>query len=350
MKILIIGNGFDLAHGLPTKYTEFLEICSIVKTAKVSWIDDKPSVSCGYEKERKAKLSIFTQALGMELYEEFRTKTRNCFWIEHFMEKESVIGEAWLNFEDEIKTVVEAVIQDRDNARYEVVVGLTNRALNAYCNANSFYQNKKTFKDLFQLMMSELNKLTRALEIYMHGYVATIGVEQVEFFQRTNVDKVLSFNYTDTYTSIYDLTKECCYIHGEANKDKRIPCNMVLGFDDHYLDGVAVVPELVPFEKYCQRIVNRTDNQYFVWLEKMQSEEENTIHIYGHSLGPADGDVLKQFIQLPNTKTIVYCRDEFDRAEKIKNLAVILGPDKLIQMTGGITPSIEFEEIKRKAK
>ena len=25
MNILVIGNGFDLAHGLPTKYTDFLE-------------------------------------------------------------------------------------------------------------------------------------------------------------------------------------------------------------------------------------------------------------------------------------------------------------------------------------
>ena len=24
MRILVIGNGFDLAHGLPTKYTDFL--------------------------------------------------------------------------------------------------------------------------------------------------------------------------------------------------------------------------------------------------------------------------------------------------------------------------------------
>lgn len=26
MNILVIGNGFDLAHGLPTKYVDFLEI------------------------------------------------------------------------------------------------------------------------------------------------------------------------------------------------------------------------------------------------------------------------------------------------------------------------------------
>ena len=27
MKILVIGNGFDLAHGLPTSYKDFLEFC-----------------------------------------------------------------------------------------------------------------------------------------------------------------------------------------------------------------------------------------------------------------------------------------------------------------------------------
>ena len=30
MNILVIGNGFDLAHRLPTKYTDFLQFCKIV--------------------------------------------------------------------------------------------------------------------------------------------------------------------------------------------------------------------------------------------------------------------------------------------------------------------------------
>ena len=30
MNILLICNGFDLAHGLPTKYTDFLEFCKVV--------------------------------------------------------------------------------------------------------------------------------------------------------------------------------------------------------------------------------------------------------------------------------------------------------------------------------
>ena len=31
MNILIIGNGFDLAHGLPTRYDNFLDFCEIVR-------------------------------------------------------------------------------------------------------------------------------------------------------------------------------------------------------------------------------------------------------------------------------------------------------------------------------
>ncbi|MBQ8999135.1 MAG: hypothetical protein IJ086_10685 [Clostridium sp.] len=31
MNILVIGNGFDLAHGLPTKYYDFIEFISLLK-------------------------------------------------------------------------------------------------------------------------------------------------------------------------------------------------------------------------------------------------------------------------------------------------------------------------------
>ena len=31
MNILVIGNGFDLAHGLPTAYTDFLGFCRMIR-------------------------------------------------------------------------------------------------------------------------------------------------------------------------------------------------------------------------------------------------------------------------------------------------------------------------------
>lgn len=29
--VLILGNGFDLAHGLPTRYSDFLDFCQMVE-------------------------------------------------------------------------------------------------------------------------------------------------------------------------------------------------------------------------------------------------------------------------------------------------------------------------------
>ena len=34
-RILILGNGFDLAHGLPTKYSHFLDFC---RRVEMIWI------------------------------------------------------------------------------------------------------------------------------------------------------------------------------------------------------------------------------------------------------------------------------------------------------------------------
>ena len=42
MNILIIGNDFDLAHNLPTKYTDILEFLRIIKITS-TWMGDQPS-------------------------------------------------------------------------------------------------------------------------------------------------------------------------------------------------------------------------------------------------------------------------------------------------------------------
>ena len=42
MNILIIGNGFDLAHNLPTTYTDILKFLRIIKITS-TWMGDKTS-------------------------------------------------------------------------------------------------------------------------------------------------------------------------------------------------------------------------------------------------------------------------------------------------------------------
>ena len=83
----------------------------------------------------------------------------------------------------------------------------------------------------------------------MDGYVNRKNAKIINYFKSRSMDKVLSFNYTCTYTENYSVEPECCYIHGRADLAKDV-CNLVLGFDDHYIEGAETIPELIPFEKY----------------------------------------------------------------------------------------------------
>ena len=85
MNILVIGNGFDLAHGLPTKYGDFLKFVEVIrqvlntKGEEIDWkdihLEIKELIKINMENVRN---NIFSQEqIWRELLEEN-------FWIEYF--------------------------------------------------------------------------------------------------------------------------------------------------------------------------------------------------------------------------------------------------------------------------
>ncbi len=340
MKILILGNGFDLAHGLPTKYEHFLDMLKLA--SKIH--PDGTIGPHGYVEKEKEQYDKFCNLVSKEQQNEFAKISRSSFWVKHFNAVRSIIGDKWLNFEEEIQRVVEELAIDKERLRSGSVARVSNRDLSEYLGERKFWERKHTYKELFELLYEDLKKVDRALAIYMDGYINRLPIEKKSFFASNEYDRLLSFNYTVTYTENYNPRIETCYIHGkaDANRSKQ-ENNIVLGYDDHYFDDVENVPDLIPFEKYYQRIVNGTDNVYYNWLDEIkQSGDKVIVSIYGHSLAPADGDVIKDFVVCPQVYTFVYYRDEYDRAEKIKNLAIILGPQEIIKLAGGPSPKIMF--------
>ena len=91
MNILVIGNGFDLAHGLPTSYKEFLkfvlESADMCSRFQKNGLGDKESASA---------------------VAEIKEMIKDNFWINHF-EKVSECGENWIDFETEISKVIQEI-------------------------------------------------------------------------------------------------------------------------------------------------------------------------------------------------------------------------------------------------
>lgn len=343
IKILIIGNGFDRAHNLPTNYSDYLYMNEIVGKYinDVMWTNEKPPLRGTLFIQNSTEYSSFYNfgaALGRENTERFYDISQECFWIQHFLSVKDNLGEKWLDFEEEIEDCIRGLVDFfRHNNGSQIVTIVPMESLSKYLIATN-KMGQISEKELFDILHKDYDLLIESLRLYMGYYINDYNVNPMQIFSLERYDRILSFNYTNTFERLYPNNGYCCYIHGNAAKDK-----IVLGYQNQDEADLKRQKEEILYQKYYQRIVNRTDNKYLEWISDNSDFTELTI--YGHSLSPADGDILRAFTTKNLTKTIVYCLNEDDRAEKIRNLAMVLGAGLLQAKAGGPIPSIEFRII-----
>lgn len=338
MKILIIGNGFDIANGLPTRYADFLRMCEISMYPHV-YFTNSPKHYSGLSEEENIEFSAFCSAIGKDYYNDFKNIIMNSLFIYHFLDRRNVLGGKWMNFEEEIERLIKCIVDEMHSAPDERVQESKKLRVVEFCKRNP--KNIKIYRDLFKAIRDEHKNLIRLLEIYMGGYINSMKPQLLNCFKKGFYDHFISFNYTDTYGEKYEpeLVSRC-YIHGKAILDRSTPCNIVLGFDDTYSNQQLSDSEILPYEKFFQRLDLNTSNEYMYWLKNMENEERNLVDIYGHSLAQADADILRSFILKRRTLTRIFYYDDLDRYDKLRNLTMILGSDKTIELVGGTNPRI----------
>ncbi len=208
--------------------------------------------------------------------------------------------------------------------------------------------------------LKDLDKLIRCLEIYLSDYINEICVEKtlLDIDQLLSLDKVLSFNYTNTFERLYKnrSSVEIDYIHGKADINNNIDTNnMVLGIDE-YLKGEERNENIkfIAFKKFYQRIHKETGCLYKNWLEELRADnnilnkkdrKNHNLFIFGHSLDITDREVLRDLILNDNVQTVIFYMDKQDYGRKIANLVKVIGQDELIRRTGGMTKTITFKLI-----
>ena len=114
--ILIIGNGFDLYHHYPTRYTDFLFFAnhwsSFINEYKDASIEVKSDEYLDVSLSDRGELieeSIHDFAKYKNAYSDYQidafNKNKLNHWIFYFnsLVDERLIGEKWIDFEDEIK-------------------------------------------------------------------------------------------------------------------------------------------------------------------------------------------------------------------------------------------------------
>lgn len=378
-KILLIGNGFDLAHGLPTSYSYFLDFCDKIKKTLFfleSSNDDewKKDIILNWDIDNSIKSKLYewdknTNNNLNKLFSEIYDNIKDNIWINYFLKKRNQLGKNWIDFESEISNVVQAFecvrncTESGKSIPRSGIEGIKVEEVETFIDifegngSKMFAINYKTlgiFNKYVKKMTVDLDRLIRALEIYISEFINKIEVLQKnDDIKDINPDCVLSFNYSNTYERIYGQSNkiEYDYIHGKADITNNVnTCNLVLGIDEYLEERDRDNKlEFLSFKKFYQRIFKSTDSSYMEWVDEIRQNLvcPYELYIFGHSLDKTDKDILKLLICNDNVQTKIYYhrRNKDDKKELgklIRNLVRVIGAKELISRTGGSHKTIEF--------
>lgn len=373
MNILVLGNGFDLEHDLPTKYTNFLDFLEDFSNFNKWGKTKEDNAQSAYIK------NLFESVENQEKLNALDIFTHDNLWIKYFnkvREGHMKRQENWIDFEKEISTIIQAyndLIQYHENQKRE---DNKSEKFEKHCLdilgeiMESYELAEENRKNNILRLLEDLNKLAGALELYIWDYIGNLKLDYYNpSISDILVDKVLSFNYSDTFGILYDDNRngvEYCFVHGKAENNISIfraeecmdekgkkACiranaennNMVLGIDEYLPeDRRNKEMDFIAFKKYYQRIYKKTGNEYKKWLQEVDEHKsnKNTVYIFGHSLDETDGDVLRELINHANMNTVIFYRNKEQLGQQIANLVKILKSDTVIEKVYGSNPSIIF--------
>lgn len=366
MNILVIGNGFDLAHGLPTRYRDFMNYLGAAK-----FLYENKKAGLAYptkniiENSNNKKLNEINNLLKQNLIREYDSNwiqkipevlvkifsKENC-WYHYFddlIDKKKIIGINWIDFEAEISNVVKRIegislykpvntnISTSSHV-YHLNQGPSREILINFMKYDYYYFDDQEIDNFISHLENDLSDFINALDYYI-GFIDKFDVaNRISDIQGVRIDKVISFNYSDTYRRLYrnDMSDENIhFIHGKANRTLGDSASkLVLGTNDMLSDQEKDSNiSCVKFKKYFQRIYKRTGNDYKRFLKEADEERSGeTIRSYffGHSLAATDGDVIRRVIEASDHVVIFY-HDDMQHREAITNLVTVLGRDKLIE-------------------
>ena len=365
--ILILGNGFDIAMNRKTKYTDFIEF-------------EKQLFSNPDE-----KLLEFLKAKNISI-----EKYKDNLYLKFINGNEETLGKNWSNIELMISQLADAIMYFKENssllysnksnrplariieqhkidwrmsANYSSKLYIADTFLSLFDEKGwSFLEREVALDALNNEFIRQLDLLIELLEIYL-SYLDYLEFEvrgleasstALDAISDLSNSSVLNFNYTNTSGRLYKTSEgRTHFIHGRIDLERNF-CRintMVFGIEDKEND---VNSDLIPYQKYYQRVVKETGSEFEKFFRKNYTKENfstsvrnipisyvapKNIVVFGHSVDPLDKEIFQKCFSLAENGEYPYrfiftYFDEQAKRSIIKNLAIILGKEKLVELTG----------------
>ena len=356
--ILILGNGFDIAMGRKTKYTDFIDF-------EKQLFSNPDEGLLEFLKDKNIKIE----------------KYKDNLYLKFINENKGTLEDNWSNLEIMISQLVESIMYFKENndllfqiapenqfwALEDQLVrekNYSSKAFVARCFISlykeegwSSLEREVAMEKLNNEFINQLDLLIELLEIYL-SYRDFLDFKVIEIKSKpTALDaisdlsnsSVLNFNYTNTSRYLFETSeKRTHFIHGRIDLIRTFSRinTMVFGIEDKEND---VNSDLIPYQKYYQRVVKETGNDFEKFFKRTfydiddefgsQLPNSKNIIVFGHSVDPLDKEIFQKCFALAENgkydyRFIFTYFNDLAKRSIIKNLAIILGNEKLIQLTG----------------
>lgn len=374
MNTLLLGNGFDLLHGFPTKYSNFLHAVNFLLNHSDDSFETVGAVLGNPElmeidNDFCRAFSLYGDTynsipLEQEKVQEMVALAKECMWFSYLMQSfDQDVG--WIDFEREIGFVInkfQAFFQTNrtwyllgdnfsDKAAHHMLCAfpgviaeapqpngfdlpdLTTRI------SSEFQIERPKGSDNYEVdtekivnyLWTDAQKLSKILDIYLQLFIdnpLTTLIQSGELILHSSVPAavhVVTFNYTHTFEA-FGKEGNVHHIHGEAGKQ------IILGVNPDKNDDLGSVDTtFVYFKKYYQRNWYNTDLSYFKLLDTLKQlpptyKKDNKLYVIGHSLDVTDKDIISELFEQFGQIIILY-HSEYAKGSYIRNLVQIYGKD-----------------------
>lgn len=375
MEILVLGNGFDLAHELPTSYHCFLTVTRIISklhsfdNLTIGRIFSEAQRSCPIIKKSYEKYGdVYNKyLLDSSAIIDYMEACSGNMWLKYFWHS-SDEKNGWIDFEKDIGKAIEIIDNYLKNKCKNLKLKLLgNEGAIIHCfpffyyspdgiNLNGDYYNitkkelrllddyiqsdyisgtqspnrEKIAKGLYDSLIDFSKLLDQYFKLFVEGPLQEMKkanlIKLIDEYK--HFDYVVSYNYTNTYESLYGRKDvDVSHIHGTLGK------KIILGINSDKNDEINGDLTFIDFKKYYQRVVYGTDLDYLHQLNlmKLYPDDEITVSVVGHSLDVTDKDSLEELFSIAN-HIIVYYHDKSKIPQFVQNLIKLFGKQKFDEL------------------
>ncbi|WOE34159.1 AbiH family protein [Acinetobacter baumannii] len=321
MNILVVGNGFDLSHFLPTKYDHFMFAMKSIQNFNNNFVDMNYKDIFGellnteyyfFDKTRQY-YDINQVTIDQEKIKYFKLKLNNNIWYKYFLDHFNQI-KTWIDFEQKIEealilsakaiNLINDKYKDLGSFYYPIYTLPSRSEYEFYLTDREFdllnylgliqtdstqtsddFKSGQFTKEFFikedydtygfdskkylYFLQKNLDEFIHIFNLYLCLIIDKMTpYKEFKIKDFVTIDQIYSFNYTSTFEKFYDKNAKIHYLHGKAGDNH----NLVLGISEIKHDILKDL-RAYSFTKYHQKIFKDTHYNFL-------SEEITKIKYY----------------------------------------------------------------------